>query len=148
MIELVQVIANLATTVALGIASWQLYVNSKQRRAEHIFSLLSLFHSDTAMYDIYYKIEYGNFKYDESHHLSKEEKDLDRLLGFFDNIGRLYFMGLINKSDFGIFGYEMKTMLDDDGVVAYLSFITDYSKSRHRPNPFPNLEKLRNLFPK
>ncbi|TGM06414.1 hypothetical protein [Leptospira jelokensis] len=145
-IELTQIIGNLATTVALGIASWQLYMNSKQRRAEHLQSLLNLFHSDSRMYDIYYKIEYGIFSYTSKHHTTEEEKDLDRLLGFFDNIARLYQMKLINKKDLGVFGYELLTILQNKEVNRYLDTISKYSQNMNRPNPFLNLMKLSDYF--
>ena len=44
------------------------------------------------MMEIYYKIEYGEFEYDENFHQSDEEKKLDKLLGFFENIAKLYLM--------------------------------------------------------
>lgn len=80
-LQLAQLIASVATAIALIPAVVQLIQSNKQKRAKFIMSLYNAFTNDKEMMDMYYKIEYGNFTYNpESFHDSAEEKRLDKTI--------------------------------------------------------------------
>ncbi len=128
-----QLIASVATAIALIPAVVQLIQSNKQKRAKFIMSLYNAFTNDKEMMDMYYKIEYGNFTYNpESFHDSAEEKRLDKLLGHFNNICYLRKLDVIKDSEFQLLEYEISRVITDDNIQSYLQFLDRILQSERK----------------
>lgn len=133
----IQIIANLATALTFGIAAWQLWEANKQsrkgaiqKRSEYVINLFNTFINDQQMIDIYYQIEYSTFEYDENFHGSENERNLDKLLGHFTNVGRLYESNILEESDLSFLQYEFIIIYENPGVQAYLHFLDSWFQTR------------------
>jgi hypothetical protein len=134
---MIQAIANIATALTFGAAAWQLWESNKQtrksavqKRSEYIIDLYNTFVNDKDMIDIYYKLEYSDFKYDNNFHGSETEKQLDKLLGHFSNIGRLYFAKILTREDLKFLEYEFLIIFQNKNIKAYLNFLDNWFKTR------------------
>jgi hypothetical protein len=135
--NMIQAIANIATALTFGAAAWQLWESNKQtrksavqKRSEYIIDLYNTFVNDKDMIDIYYKLEYSDFKYDNNFHGSETEKQLDKLLGHFSNIGRLYFAKILTREDLKFLEYEFLIIFQNKNIKAYLNFLDNWFKTR------------------
>lgn len=144
--EVVQLIANLATAFTFAAAAWQLFETNKQskksavqKRSEYIIELYNTYVNDKKMIDMYYLIEYNklvynptvifpnfDFKFDRNFQGTETEKDLDKLLGHFSNIGRLYVLGILTKEDLNFFKYEFLRIHTNQSVKEYLKFLDNW----------------------
>jgi len=149
-IELIQTIANVATALTFGAAAWQLYESNKQtkksviqKRSEYIIELYNTFVNDENMTEVYYTIEYSEFIYnpterfqdfdfnwDPNFHGSETEKKVDKLLGHFSNIGRLYSYGILTKEDLQFFKYEFLMIYQNENIQAYFTFLDNWTRIR------------------
>lgn len=129
--DLINIALLIATTIGVFAAFKQIYISNKQKRADLILQLCNQFYQDKEMQDIYYKIEYNTFHYDgETFHGSQEEKQLDKLLGLFSNIGQLYQMKIIMDKDLEFIKYEFQVVYDDLGVQSYFQTLDCWFKTR------------------
>lgn len=139
--EIIQTIANISTALTFGAAAWQLWESNKQtknsavqKRSEYIIDLYNTFTNDKDMVEVYYKLEYSEFKYDENFHGSQTEKQLDKLLGHFSNIGRLYNLGILTLEDLKFLEYEFLVIYQNKNVQAYFDFLDAWFKLRQINN--------------
>lgn len=135
--EIIQTIANVATALTFGAAAWQLWESNKQtrnsaiqKRSEYVIDLYNTFVNDKDMVEIYYKLEYSEFRYDGNFHGSDTEKQLDKLLGHFSNIGRLFNLGILTREDLKFLEYEFLVIYQNKNIQAYLSFLDGWFKMR------------------
>lgn len=136
--ETIQTIANVATAMTFAAAAWQLWESNQQvkqsaiqKRSEYVIDLYNTFINDKEMISIYYDIEYNKFLYANTFHGSILEKQLDKLLGHFSNIGRLYLLGILTKDDLRFFEYEFLVIHGNKNVQAYLRFLDDWFKAQN-----------------
>lgn len=61
------------------------------RRVEVISDALWKLKDDKEVRDIYYRLEYNEFKYNKNFHNTEEEKHLDKLISILDIIAKQYF---------------------------------------------------------
>lgn len=108
----------------------QIYLSNKQKRADLILQLYNQFNSDNDMIEAYFALEYETFKYDESFHDSEFERKLDKLLGLFSNIGLLFQMGIIRKSDLDFIKYEFQIIYENQEVNRYFEFLDNWFLTR------------------
>jgi len=125
---------NLFTLVSLILATLGLFANYYQirksnimKRAEYIVQLYNQFVNDKQLIDFYYQIEYNMINYDDNIHLTEKEKILDKLLGYFSNIGRLYFMGILKLKDLEFLEYEFIILYNSDFIQDYFSFLDQWT---------------------
>lgn len=129
--DLINVALLVATTIGVFAAFRQIWVSNKQKRADIILQLCNQFYQDKEMQDMYYKIEYSRFQYKaETFHASEEEKQLDKLLGLFSNIGQLYQMKIINDRDLEFIKYEFQIIYEYRGVQLYFQTLDGWFQSR------------------
>jgi hypothetical protein len=135
--EMIQTIANIATALTFGAAAWQLWESNKQtkksaiqKRSEYVLDLYNAFVNDKDMIEIYYKLEYSEFRYDGNFHGSETEKQLDKLLGHFSNIGRLYSLEILTRGDLKFLEYEFLVIYQNKNIQAYLNFLDSWFKAR------------------
>lgn len=140
--QIVQVIANGATALTFFAAAYQLYESNRhlkksnlQKRSEYVANLYNTYINDKDMFDIYYKIEYGEFEYNGDFAQSTTERQVDKLLGHFSDIGRLFQLGILTKEDMKFFEYEFLVIYNDKGIQNYLSFLDRWLKSRKIKTP-------------
>jgi hypothetical protein len=134
-VSLITTIANIATALTFAAAAWQLWESNKQakqaaiqKRSEYIIDLYDTFVNDKDMVDIYYKLEYSDFEYDTSFHASDTEKKLDRLLGHFSNVGRLYYLGILTREDIKFLEYEFLVIYQNKNISSYFAFLDNWFK--------------------
>ena len=135
--EIIQTIANVATSLTFGAAAWQLWESNKQtrnsaiqKRSEYVIDLYNTFVNDKDMIEIYYKLEYSEFRYDVNFHGSETEKQLDKLLGHFSNIGRLYYLRILTREDLKFLDYEFLVIYQNKNIQAYLHFLDSWFEAR------------------
>jgi hypothetical protein len=135
--EIIQTIANVATACTFGAAAWQLWESNKQtrksaiqKRSEYVIDLYNTFTNDKDMVKIYYKLEYSEFRYDDNFHGSQTEKQLDKLLGHFSNIGRLFNLGILTREDLKFLEYEFLVIYQNENIQEYLKFLDGWFKLR------------------
>ena len=155
-VELIQTIANGATALTFVALFWQLWESNKQtkksaiqKRSEYIIDLYDTFVDDTEMIDIYYKLEYSTFTYDKNFHGSETEKKLDKLLGHFSNIGRLYCSGILTREDLKFLEYEFLVIYQNENIKAYLTFLDEWFKAKKiKDKKFDYFRKVGRLLEK
>lgn len=130
--DLLLTLSILIASIGLFLNFLQMRKNNLQKRAEYMINLYNQYASDPDMIDIYYKIEYGEFYYNEEFHQSPEEKKLDKLLGFFENIAKLYIMKNITFTldDLKYVAYEFLVIYQDKSVKQYLQFLEYWFSQR------------------
>lgn len=136
-INIIQTIANIATALTFGAATWQLWESNKQtkksaiqKRSEYIIDFYNTFVNDKDMVEIYYKLEYSDFIYDETFHGTETEKKLDKLLGHFSNIGRLYYSSILTLEDLKFLEYEFLVIFQNRNIKSYLTVLDNWFKIR------------------
>ncbi len=128
--DLLLAVSILIAALGLFLNFLQMKKNNLQKRAEFIINLYNQYASDSDMMEVYYKIEYGKFKYDKNFHQSDEEKKLDKLLGFFENIAKLYLMGNITLDDLKYVAYEFIVIYQNEFVQQYFQFLDGWFRQR------------------
>jgi len=140
--DMISIAGFVAAACGLFLAYLQMRKSNRQKRAEFIIGIYNEFASSTDMQDIYYKIEYGEFSYSNEFHKSKEEKKLDKLLGLFENISKLYEMGNITFQDMKIVAYKFVVIFKDTGVNRYLSFLESWTKQTRLSFPYSSFRRV------
>lgn len=125
------VLTALTAVISVPIILVQYAKSKKQKRAEFILQLHHMFINDKDMMEMFYKIEYGDFKYDAKMHMSLKEQKLDKLLGHFNNICRLYEMNVIEDKDFEIFRYEISRVAQNKEIRKYFDFLDNWFRSKN-----------------
>ncbi|BAV06290.1 hypothetical protein SAMN05421788_106356 [Filimonas lacunae] len=96
-----------------------------------MLQLCNKFYQDADMQEIYYKIEYGKFRYSlKSFHCSEDEQKLDKLLGLLSYISQLYQMGIIRKKELEMLRYEFQTVYEYEDIKAYFNTLDKWFQSR------------------
>ena len=144
--DLLLVISIMIAAVGLFFNLLEMKINNRQKRAEYMINLYNQYASDHEMMDIFYKIEHKEFKYDKDLHQQNEEKKLDKLLGFFTNIARLYLTKNITLEDLKFFAYEFLVVYRDESVGKYLESLDSWCKNKRIPitlyKPFINVGEI------
>ena len=131
LIELFTLISIVLATLGLFANYYQIRKSNLLKRAEYIVQLYNQFVNDKKLIDFYYQIEYNMINYDNNIHLTEKEKILDKLLGYFSNIGRLYFMGILKLEDLEFLKYEFIILYKSEFIQNYFGFLdrwTDANK--------------------
>ncbi len=144
--DIINIALLVATTIGVFAAFRQIYISNKQKRADLLLQLCNQFYQDNEMQDIYYKIEYGQFRYSvDTFHMSEYERKLDKLLGLFSNIGQLYEMDIIKDRDLEFIKYEFQIIYENSDVQNYFKTLDDWFKARQinhlKFQPFRNVGK-------
>ncbi len=112
--------------VQLSIALSQLDVAEKNQRAQYLSGLHERAFSSDEIRDIFQKIEYNELVYDTDFHKTEDQENLVALLSFFELLGELEKLGMIDMSDIaGIFGYYLGRTYKSQPVRKYLSILRE-----------------------
>src|SRR5688572_18513689 len=117
--DLLSVVAILIACIGLFLNLLQMQADSRQKRAEYIINLSNQATSDQDIQDIYYKIEYEEFIYDEDFHESDDERKLDKLLEVYENMAKLYQLNNITLDDLDYVAYSYLVVYQDSNVQDY-----------------------------
>ena len=128
--EMLTIASILLAVLGLFANFLQIRRGNTQKRAEYIVQLYNEFVNDRDMMEIYYKLEYSKFNYGQNFHGSETEKQLDKLLGHFSNIGRLHFMGVIRRQDLKFLEYEFLVIYQNSNIESYLAFLDEWFETR------------------
>jgi hypothetical protein len=144
--DLLKILAILFAAVGLYLNFWQLRKSNSQRRAEMISDVLWKIYDDKELSEIYYQIEYHEFKYDDNFHGSDNERKLDKLITIFDILAKQYYLKLVTIKDLDFVSYECLVIYQNKEVNKYFVFLEDWFKRRGMKNPpfikFRELGKL------
>jgi hypothetical protein len=92
--------------VQLKSATFQFEKSQLNQRAQFLSQLHERGFADREMTDVFRKIEYGELTFNANFHNSLDQKALIKLLSFFEFVGQLEDLKLIELSDISkIFGY-------------------------------------------
>ncbi len=120
----------------------QICKNNAQKRAEFLMSIYHQFTSSLDISDIYYKIEYNRFTYNDQFHESPEERQLDKLLCLFETVAKLYKLNNITRKDMTILEYQFKVIFQNPGVQGYLDFIENWCINNQLIFPYSSFRQV------
>jgi len=154
-IELKVTIGDIVATIGLLFASvglflnwWQLRKDNIRKRAEFIIQNFNQYLIDSDSAQMFYKLEYGNFVYNEvDFHGSPEEIKLDKLLRYFERIAALYEMGVLSLEDLALVEYEFLRINQNPAIRDYYAFLDEWGKQAgviH--NHFDSLRRVAELL--
>lgn len=143
------IIATLGFLLVFGqlrLATSEFNKSQLYQRAQFLSQLYQRAFGSRSMADVFQKIEYGQLKYDEKFHGSEDQKALVQLLSFFEFLGQLEHLGLIEQSDISeIFGYYLVRVHQSEPVRKYREFLRTFVGSSKRPSGgviFHNFDRL------
>jgi hypothetical protein len=148
--DLANMIAALAAAIGLLFTAWSLRVANFQRRVRIVSDAVSFLYAEPDISDIYYKIDYSNFKYNPDEFLgSTEERKLDHLLARLNVLAKQYQIGLIRTKDLDIIRYEYLMVFENEEVQKYLNHLDDWFKTKKLATPpFHNFRQLGKILSK
>lgn len=126
---LVPVLSFCVAAVAFAINVRQTIINNTLTRAKIVSDTLHVFMDDETIQSAFYKIEYGEFKYDHNFHGSESEKEIDKLLRHFANLAIMWKNGLLTVKDIHPIQYFLLRTVGNSQVREYLDFIDHWSKT-------------------
>ena len=138
-----KVIAVLVAAVGLFLNARQHRKANDQRRVDNVSDVFKDIYNDSELADIYYKIEYREFEYNNEFHRSDEEKKLDKLISSFDILAKKYYLGLVRLKDIELVSYEYLVIYQNPEVQEYFQFLDDWFDRRGIKNP--PFDKFRSL---
>jgi hypothetical protein len=131
---------------------WQISITNEQirkaeitQRAQLLAALQERATGSKDFQEVFRKIEYGDLKYNNDFHGSRDQTQLIALLSFFEFIAQLEKMGLIQFEDVEeVFGYYMLRTHTSRGLQEYLDFLKRWIEGGEYPEniAFPNFESL------
>lgn len=134
---LVPAAALTVSALALLLNAYQAYLTQRQTRAGLVATGLKEFMNDPDIQHVFYLIEYGRFSVDETFYGSQTERQIDKLLRLFSNLGLLYQGGLLSIRDLMPLKYYVVRVYRDPGVQQYLSLTRDVAaKAKIGQHPY------------
>jgi hypothetical protein len=134
--------ALLLAIVGLFLTWRQIRQGNRQKRGEFMTNLFTQYISDPGMTACFYNIEYDKFLYPEAFHGTEEEKQLDRLLSFFDNMATLCENGDLTIRDMGTFAYQYLVLYRNKQIQSYLAFLDNWCQEKHRIPVFKSFREV------
>jgi hypothetical protein len=120
----------IAAIIGIGLTWLQVRASGRTSRAGFLRDLYGTMATDEAMGNAFYSIEYERFSYHPGFHESREERELDRLLEFFDLVCELYYRNILTREEIQFFDYRFRMVAANPGVAEYLDFLTNFYRSR------------------
>ena len=109
-------------------------------RAIFVKDIVLKFYEDIDIRDIFYKIEYNNFKYTSRFHESDDERKMDKMLAYLDVLGVLAKKKVIKVDDLEPLYYEISRIYCNKEVRQYLEFLEEwYRENDINRHPFKGM---------
>lgn len=140
------------SAIFAGVALWRNTIQSArsdaQARAAFVAKWLERFVDDLETREIYYKIEYDEFKYDPStFHPSEEEWRLDKLLLHLSNAALAQQSGLLRQENLLPLQYLARRVISNEAVKAYLVKVSEVAaKNKLGDHPYNSLNMMETLL--
>jgi len=132
-----QIAAAPFAAIGLFLTAYQISRVIRQRRIERVDEVRRELFGNEELQQIYYKLEYQEFKYTAEFHTSEEEKHLDKLLSMFDSLAKQVELGLLSVKDLDLVAYEYIVTYQDPSVQDYFTFLDGWFEDRGmRRRPF------------
>lgn len=142
-IDWMKVIAVIVAATGLFMTANQQRKANSQKRVEVISDALWKIQDDKEVREIYYRLEYHEFTYDQNFHGSDNEKYLDKLISLLDIIAKQYFSGHLSKKDVALVSYEYLIIYQNEDVQKYFAFLDSWFENRGvKHPPFESFRKL------
>ena len=120
------IITLVSLLVGILLAFWQLNVSNKQNRAQIILGMMDKHYGDDNMLQMLYLLEYETFIFDKTKFpMCPEEKMLDKLLYTFEQVAKLYEMGILKRKDLSLIEYDYLRVFTNNEVQKYFQFLDD-----------------------
>lgn len=140
---LIPILSFFIAACAFSVNVYQTNLNNRLGRAKIVSDCLHIFMDDKMMHSAFYKIEYGQFEYNNDFHGSTEEREVDKLLRHFSNLALMWEGGLLKLKDIHPLQYFILRSVNDEEVVKYLTFIDEWSNiAKTGGHPYSSLKKL------
>lgn len=142
--DVLTIVGLLLASTGVFLTFLQMRIGNRQKRAEFLVSLYSQYATDSDMVAMYYEIEYDEFQYkQEDFHQSGSERQLDRILGVFRSIAKVWQMGNVTLEDLEIVAYEYLVLCRNKAVQDYLAFLDQLCERRHiKAHPYTAFRQL------
>ena len=141
--------AVIVAAIGLFLNAWQQRRSNNQHQTEQVADVLWKMYDDKELSEIYYQIEYHEFKYDSSFHGSDVEKKLDKLIATFDILAKQYFIGLVKLKDLELVSYEYLMIYQNREIHKYFKFLDGWFSQRGIKNPpFSKFRELGEIIEK
>ncbi|MFX1538271.1 MAG: hypothetical protein ACFFDI_29100 [Promethearchaeota archaeon] len=148
----IAILGFLLVFVQLKSATLQFEKSQLNQRAQFLSQLHERAFADREMTDVFRKIEYGGLIFNANFHNSLDQKALIKLLSFFEFVGQLEDLKLIELSDVSkIFGYYIIRVHQNQAVKEYLKFLGEWTRGQKIVSEnltFPHFERLAKTIPR
>ena len=118
------------TMLGLFMTAYQLFQTRKLKRLELVRESWQSLWMDEKLMDLYYRIEYSEFKYSIDFHHSDDERLLDRLLGVFQMLALYYERGALTWADVMLMEYHIDRIVLNPEVQKYFEFLDGWAKNQ------------------
>lgn len=108
-----------------------IYQQNKLKRSDYVIQSYRQFMDDPMMLDLFYRIDYNNLSAQQLYFGCQDEKALDKLLGHFNSIGRLFREKILTMKDADFISYHTLRIYRNEAVQSYLRQIKEYNE-QHR----------------
>jgi hypothetical protein len=129
LIVLIPMVSLTIAALAFSLNVCQTRLTNSLVRAKMVSDSLHIFMDDKTIQNVFYKIEYGKFKYNNDFHGSEEEKEVDKLLRHFSNLALMWKNELLSIKDIHPIQYFILRTVNNSEIQKYLSFIDNWSKT-------------------
>ena len=133
----------IVAAIGVSITAWQLCRGNGLTSANSVAQCLKEFAADKDMQEIFYAIEYGDFKYGPGFHGSPEERLLDKLLQHFSVVALLWKNGFIKPTDLVTIKYYVVRIMGNEEVKKYVNgHLQKWVKRKGIEHPYQPLNSL------
>jgi len=140
--DIVNSLLLLTAVVTIIISIKQSKKNAQDRLAIAFKELYYTYFNDESIRSGFYKVEWGDFKFEDGFADRDTEKHIDSLLCFSETICVLYDRSIISDSEMGYFEYRFKRIWHNGNIQDYFSFLDDfYKKHNVSKKPFEAFRK-------
>lgn len=113
----------IVTAIGLMLNIVRIRKEAIRNRSEFMLNLRNQFISNDGMNEIFYKLEHGKLRREDIRSGSEDERNLDKLLYFYDGIARHYEAGNIKQKDLECMAYEFIRVSKNSAVRDYIDFV-------------------------
>ena len=138
---IIEICALVVSLAAFCLGLIEFIKKSRLERASLLSRLLSTIRKDPSIKNIFYRIEYGEFHYSLAIHTTDEEKDLDSLLSFLNQLCYLKDANLLKDDEFSQFKYYINRVMLNGDVQNYLYNVYHFAKKQNSDYPYDSLLK-------
>jgi hypothetical protein len=135
--------------IALLLTVKQSRRTNAQVRAALVAQCLDRFVDDEKMQNVFYAIEYSEFRYDDNFHNASLERETDKLLQHFASLALAWKAGLLTITDVVPVEYYILCIMRNTEVNRYLDFVAAWARDANLgEHPYTALTEMYRLLTK